>query len=274
MIPPMLLRQRYVCDYEAGPRPVPPPSTAYRIAKPVLMPLSVLACVVTDEPLIALTYDDGPDPQTTPAVLDALGEHGLPATFFVLAEQAIAHPQVVRRIVEAGHELALHGWDHRRLSMLPLREALASVRRAREAVEQISGRPLTWFRPPYGAQTVPLALGVRAMGLDIVLWSAWARDWHDEPTAVLADRALAAAHPGGILLLHDAPAGIAAGPDGVRTLPTFSRAGLTSRLIEGLRSTGYRFETVSGLVEAATPGRTPWWESRRQARERGSTGWG
>lgn len=266
----VLVRQRYACAYEEGPRALPPTPLPLRLARPVLAPATVLACAVTDEPVLALTYDDGPDPETTLPVLDALARRGVRATFFVLAEQALAHPDVLRRIVADGHELGLHGWDHTRLTAMPLVRALRSIRRARAVVEDIGGVPVRLFRPAYGAQSLAQGVATRALGLDVVLWSAWARDWSDEPTDVLTRRAIDAAHPGGIMLLHDASTGVgggAAGPGAAepatpKARPTFDRGALTGALVDELRSRGYRFPTVSGLRRLAPQGRMVWAEKR------------
>ena len=193
----VLVRQRYACAYEEGPRAVPPTPPALRLARPVLAPATVRACAITPEPVLALTYDDGPDPATTNPVLDALAQRRVRATFFVLAEQVLAHPGVLRRIVADGHEVALHGFDHTRLTTLPFAQAIGSIRRSRDIVEEVAQRRVRLFRPAYGAQTPQLAVATRALGLDVVLWSAWARDWTDEPTQVLLHRAIGAAHPGG-----------------------------------------------------------------------------
>lgn len=268
----VLIRRRYVCAYEQGPRELPATPAPLRLAAPVLLPATVRACAATTEPVLALTYDDGPDPATTGPVLDALAARGVRATFFVLAEQVLRHPQVLRRIVADGHEVGLHGWDHTRLTRLPFAPAMRAIAQARSAVQHVAQQPVRLFRPAYGAQTTAMALATRALGLDVVLWSAWARDWSDEPTQVLLDRAIGAAHPGGIMLLHDASAGVGRqgmdgesgdGPGaGPRARPTFERGALTAGLVDELTSRGYRFATVTGLGQAAPAGRVLWAERR------------
>ena len=262
----LLIRQRYACAYEQGPRPLPPTPAVLRWGSPILAPATVLACAVTEEPVLALTYDDGPDPATTGPVLDALAGRGVKATFFVLAQQARTHPEVLARIVDDGHELGLHGWDHRRLTTMPFTMAMTSIRRARRVVEDLAGVRVPLFRPPYGAQTRAMAVATRMLGLDVVLWSAWARDWTDEPTDVLLERAVGAAHPGGIMLLHDAAAGVGGGMGAPGSpAPVFDRGRLTAGLLARLSESGYRFETVGGLRRSAPAGRMLWAEKQRTA---------
>ena len=109
----------------------PEPDRVLRWGRPALLPLSSVACVATEQRVVALTYDDGPDPENTPAVLDALAAFGATATFFVLADRAEKHPELLRRIVAEGHDVGLHGEDHTRLSTLSAREALTRIRRGR-----------------------------------------------------------------------------------------------------------------------------------------------
>lgn len=268
----VLIRRRYACAYEEGPRDLPPTPAPLRLAAPLLAPATALACAVTTEPVLALTYDDGPDPATTVPVLDALAERDVRATFFVLAEQAQRHPQVLRRIIADGHEVGVHGWDHTRLTRLPFPQAMRAIARAQAIVEDVGQVRVRLFRPAYGAQTRAMALAVRALGLEVVLWSAWARDWTDEPTDVLLQRAIGAAHPGGIMLLHDASAGVGAegamgesgyGPGaGPRIPPIFDRGALTAGLVDELTTRGYRFATITGLRRAAPTGRMLWAERR------------
>lgn len=156
------------------------------------------------EPHIALTFDDGPDPTSTPAFLDLLGEHGRTATFFVLGAQAVAHPWLVRRISQEGHELAIHGWTHRCTLAVPPTRLTRELRDARCAVADIVGAPPTWYRPPYGVLSTEALLACRALGLTPVLWSAWGREWERTATpATVTATVLRTLRPGGTVLLHD-----------------------------------------------------------------------
>lgn len=153
---------------------------------------------------VALTFDDGPDPRSTPAFLDALDELGVRATFFVLGEQVRAHRRLSRDIVRRGHELAVHGWTHNRPWWpSPVREARL-LARAAHVVAEVSGAAPAWYRPPYGILTGDRLWAARRTGLRPVLWTAWGRDWTAHATAgsVLAT-VLKDLRGGGTVLLHD-----------------------------------------------------------------------
>ncbi|MFC9931431.1 polysaccharide deacetylase family protein [Streptomyces sp. NPDC127190] len=153
---------------------------------------------------VALTFDDGPDPASTPYFLDALDRLGTRATFFVLGEQAVRHPELLRDTARRGHEIAVHGWSHDRPWRPAVAREAADVARATRAVGDITGRRPAWYRPPYGILTTGRLLAARRAGLRPVLWSAWGKDWRADATPDSV-RALAAAQlrGGGTLLLHD-----------------------------------------------------------------------
>jgi len=240
---PLLVRRSALGGFEdPAPRPTP---AAVRGGR-ALLTLSSVMLARTADPVISLTYDDGPDPVATPALLDVLAEHGARATFFVLTDRAQAHPAIVRRALAEGHEIGLHGIDHTRLTRLPAREALRRVRQGRQRLEAITGAPVRWFRPTYGALGVAALAGVRALGLDTVIWSAWARDWEEAPAQVVADRVVTALHPGAIVLLHDTTddeEARAAGP-----LPTFARADVARRVLAGMAAGGLVSVPVGDLL--------------------------
>lgn len=153
---------------------------------------------------VALTFDDGPDPRSTPAFLAALDELSVRATFFVMGEQVLRHRRLSHAIVRRGHELAVHGWTHNRPWWpAPAREA-RQLARAAHAVAEVSGAPPTWYRPPYGILTGDRLLAARRTGLRPVLWTAWGRDWNARATAEsVATTVLADLRGGGTVVLHD-----------------------------------------------------------------------
>jgi peptidoglycan/xylan/chitin deacetylase (PgdA/CDA1 family) len=153
---------------------------------------------------VAVTFDDGPHPVGTVAVLDALDALGWRSTFFVLGAQARAYPDIVREAVRRGHEIAVHGDEHRYLIARTPRQAVDDLTRARDTVGDIVGAAPRWWRPPYGVLSGPALLAAGRLGLRPVLWSSWGRDWRAEatPGSVVADLA-APGLDGGVLLLHD-----------------------------------------------------------------------
>jgi peptidoglycan/xylan/chitin deacetylase (PgdA/CDA1 family) len=243
----LLVRQSAIGDFaDPAPRPELRPDPILDRARWGLLPMSSVMRANTSEPVVALTYDDGPDPAQTVDLLDVLAERGVPATFFVLSDRAEAHPEIVDRMLREGHEVELHGIDHARLTDLPGREAVRRIRTGKRRLEAITGRQVRYYRPTYGAVGLTAFAGARALGMDIVIWSAWAQDWFDAPAAEVAGRAVTALHPGAILLLHDTtdePMSTKAGP-----LPTFSRAEVAARLLDGAEAAGYRFLTVADLL--------------------------
>jgi peptidoglycan-N-acetylglucosamine deacetylase len=154
---------------------------------------------------VGLTFDDGPHPRGTPAVLEALARHDATATFFVVGEQVRRHPGVLEEVVAAGHRLAVHGDRHvSQLRRTPGALA-ADLDRCAAHVAALQPGPITHWRAPYGVfSAAGLALGARH-GWTPLLWSRWGRDWQRSATAAsIAARAGDAAVAGDVLLLHDA----------------------------------------------------------------------
>jgi peptidoglycan/xylan/chitin deacetylase (PgdA/CDA1 family) len=153
---------------------------------------------------VALTFDDGPDPLSTPHFLDLLGRHGVRATFFVLGRHALGKKSLLRRMVAEGHELAVHGWTHRCVAVAGTTTLRAQVLLARDVVEELAGTRVRWYRPPYGVLTPRAGRVAASLGLEPVLWSAWGRDWERRATPERVLRTLRRdLAPGGTVLLHD-----------------------------------------------------------------------
>lgn len=153
---------------------------------------------------VALTFDDGPHPDGTPAVLEALDRLGWRATFFLLGERVRDMPGLTAQIAAAGHEVAVHGDEHRYLLTRTPRAAATDLTRAVGSIQAAVGCPPRWYRPPYGVLTTGGMLAAHRLGLRTVLWSAWGRDWQTDatPGSVVAEltRGVLA---GGTVLLHD-----------------------------------------------------------------------
>ena len=156
---------------------------------------------------VALTFDDGPHPEGTPAVLAELAREGATATFFLVGEQVARDPALAREIAAAGHEIALHGYRHTLLLRRRVRELAADLERAHAAIAEATGVEPVLYRPPYGVFSSGALAHVRERGWRPLLWSRWGRDWERRATpASIARRATDGLRPGDVVLLHDSDA--------------------------------------------------------------------
>ena len=174
--------------------------------------------VATSRPVFHLTFDDGPHPEVTLPVLDALAESNVNATFFLLADPAKRYPEIVQETIARGHEIGLHGRTHLRLSTAPWSAITDEISKAHEELEQVAGRPVKFFRPPYGAHGLRSLAVTRSRGMKTVLWSVDTDDWkgldRENPLQGTTDRMAA----GGISLQHDTPAGDSVADDQAKGL--------------------------------------------------------
>ena len=154
---------------------------------------------------VAMTFDDGPHPEGTPAVLEILEEAGVKATFFLVGEQVERRPALAAEIAVRGHLVALHAYRHRPQPALPARVVRDDVARGAAVIEDATGASLGWHRPPYGLYSAAGLETVRQRGLKPLLWSRWGRDWRRLTTPErIAARAGANLRDGDVILLHDA----------------------------------------------------------------------
>jgi peptidoglycan/xylan/chitin deacetylase (PgdA/CDA1 family) len=205
-----------------------------------------------------VTYDDGPKPGDTDAILRELDERRATATFFVLLTRVRRSPGHIVEMLAAGHEVALHGADHRRLTTGVDPDKLhAHVKDARAELEDLAGVPMRWFRPPYGAQSPVTWQAVRSAGLTPVLWSIDCKDWQtqslDEYLAPVRQPAL----QGGIVLMHD---GFADKTDGVDdgSPPNVDKAQLTRAVLDEAEQRGLSVQSVGDALETAEPAWQIW----------------
>lgn len=152
---------------------------------------------------VALTFDDGPDPVTTPALLALLAEHGATATFFVVGEQVERHPELVCGILEQGHRIGNHSHRHRIWDAFTTGRLRRDLGRCQAAVERACGQAPRQFRPPYGVRTHATAAAAAAHGLEVVGWSAGGFDTTRRSVEELTRAIAARLGPGTIVLLHD-----------------------------------------------------------------------
>lgn len=167
---------------------------------------------VGDHSHVALTFDDGPSPGSTPAFLDALDGLGWRATFFMLGEMAAKAPELVLEVAQRGHEVAVHGFKHENHLGKDVRWATRDVLMARDLLSELLGTPPRWFRPPYGALAGSSLVAARRAGLKPVLWTTWGRDWEKTATAeTVVQHVKASMVSGPTVLLHDSDCSSAEG---------------------------------------------------------------
>jgi peptidoglycan/xylan/chitin deacetylase (PgdA/CDA1 family) len=181
---------------------------------------------------VALTFDDGPDPEATPAALDVLDRRGVRATFFVVGEKAAAHPDLVQRAARAGHVIGNHSWHHHWWTNFKFGRALVEeIGRTNDRIEQITGRRPIWFRPPMGLTNPHLGRAVQRAGVRAVGWDVRTLDTRLDPDRVVA-RIRRGARSGSIILAHD------------RSRSAEDMAALVDRMIDALEAKGL---TPTGL---------------------------
>ena len=198
-------------------------------------------------PMVALTFDDGPDPTYTPLILDTLAAAGVQATFFMVGRQVDAFPEVARAVAKAGHDIGNHTYGHRHLSTLAPRGAAEEVERGAAAVAEATGIPPRYFRPPWGMFNWTAYVRAGQLGEDRILWSVRPEGWLRGVSAgEMAARVIRRAHPGAIVDLHDR--------GGHPTTPRATWAALAG-MIAGLRARGYSVVPLRTLLGegAVTP---------------------
>lgn len=185
-------------------------------------------------PCLALTFDDGPHPGATDRLLKALDERRVPATFFVVGKQAARHPDLLLAMDRRGHEIANHTYGHPNLTVLPKAEVARELHETRRLIGRLLHKDTWLFRPPGGRYDEATLEAAYGSGYRMVLWTVFPRD-HEAPSPeVIYERVMASARDGGVVLLHSGVEST------VRALP---------RIIDDLRARGYRFLTVSQMLQ-------------------------
>lgn len=229
---------------------------AKHLVEPILSPIGTIERVRSATPAVALTFDDGPDDLVTPRVLDKLSEYGATATFFVLTDRARDRPALIERMIAEGHEVALHCDRHDRLTTLPLGEVRSRLGAAKRELEQLTGRKVGHFRPPFGAQSLSTLTVARLLGFEIVGWGPYAEDWIEQSPQSACDKALHKVASGDIILLHDGmemPAG--------ESPPDFDRIAMVDLILSGLAERDIQPMSVQKLVSLGPAIKTPWFRA-------------
>ena len=152
---------------------------------------------------LALTFDDGPSPGVTERVLAELSKRNLHATFFLIGSKVDAYPDLARRLVDEGHDVANHSYTHPRLAGMSDAAVEQQLARTQEAIARATGVTPVWFRPPYGAFRREQGTIASKMGLGVAYWSVDPKDWSQPGSSAITQRVLSASQPGSIILLHD-----------------------------------------------------------------------
>lgn len=203
---------------------------------------TVATLPVQQEKIVALTFDDGPNPPYTEKILAVLAEEQVHATFFVLGEHARRYPEWVRREIEAGHEVGTHSDLHKDVIRMDRGELAADLAQAVSAIETATGRRPQYFRPPHGFRDPLVLAEAQRQGLTVVNWTVMSRDWTNPGVDVLVERMQKAVEPGSIILLHDG--------DGLKQLSPRDQTAEAARIIiRRLKAEGYRFVTLSEALE-------------------------
>ncbi|MFC6162133.1 polysaccharide deacetylase family protein [Kribbella jiaozuonensis] len=202
-----------------------PPAAAPAAAAPTKTPLPTK--------YVVLTFDDGPDIEYTPKVLDILAKYDAKATFFEVGQNVQKHPELTKRIHAAGHSVENHTWNHadlRKLSATAFRQQVMSTDQAIRA--QIGSTP-GCLRPPYGGVSATVRQRATALGKDLVVWTVDSRDWTKPGTAAIVQRVVKNVHSGSVILMHD---GGGNRSQTVAALPT---------ILKTLKAQGYGFRTLT-----------------------------
>ena len=192
-----------------------------------------------------MTFDDGPSEKLTPELLDLLAQHHIHATFFVIGENVVRHPEILQRALREGHEIGSHSWSHPAFAKMADTKVRAELQKTDDAIKEAIGQRPTLLRPPYGSITARQKQWINEeFGYRIILWDVDPLDWKRPGPDVVASRILKQTRPGSIILSHDIH------PGTIKAMPeTFTQ----------LEAKGFKFVTVSELLklQTAIPPPTP-----------------
>lgn len=205
----------------------------------------------SNERVVALTYDDGPNPPYTGRILDVLESERVHATFFLVGRAAQAYPTIVQREVRDGDAVGNHTWDHRHLIVMPRSQVRASLQRTDAVIFAAARVHTNLMRPPFGARDWIVMQVAHRLGYSVVMWSVpLARDWEYPPAQVIAQRILPHVNDGAIIVLHDGNRGqlCAAKHLAPRVCDRSSDIEATRLIVDDLKAQGYRFVTIPQLI--------------------------
>ncbi|MGD0335914.1 MAG: polysaccharide deacetylase family protein [Candidatus Omnitrophota bacterium] len=201
--------------------------------------------VKSKDKLVALTFDDGPSPEWTPQILEALKAAGIKATFFMLGKHVREYPEIARMVVSEGHEIGNHSYSHHVLIYYKTDELEKEIKDTEQIIGKVTGVTTKYFRPPKAWLTEAEKKKIKEMGYKIVLWSLNSKDWVNFDDKYIVRYLARRINPGDIILFHDS-GGVFSTEGGSRHETVKS----VPLLAEKLRKMGYRFVTISQLISA------------------------
>lgn len=197
---------------------------------------TVYRCGGGEKKQIALTFDDGPHPDHTPIILSILEEYNIPATFFVIGENAHQHPELVKKESDMGYEIGNHTYSHPKIKETGFEKLLSEANSAHQEILKITGRSPTIFRPPGGVCDQSVGMVADQNQYSVILWTVDTEDWQNPPVQDIVNRVISGLRPGAIILFHDYIWGDSPTPEALRILIPF------------ILDKGYEFVTVSDLL--------------------------
>ncbi|WP_127088164.1 polysaccharide deacetylase family protein [Aquabacter cavernae] len=237
--PPSATSAAVPLEGDSAPPGMPAPEMAAGSGNTARGPRAYNA-VQTDSPYVAITFDDGPNPETTPKLLKMLADRNIKATFFVLGSRAVASPEILRAMVAAGHEVANHSWNHPQLTKLTVAAVDKQIEDTNAAIFEATGVKSAYLRPPYGSMNGTLQQHIiDKYQMSFIYWSVDPLDWKNRDPNAIYDQIMRQVHPGSIILAHDIH------PTTVAAMP---------RVLDALLAKGYKFMTVSELIAQDKPG--------------------
>ncbi len=215
------------------PGQAPPPPTPTPTPSPTPIPPTPTPSPAPGAGTIYVTFDDGPHPTWTPAILNTLAAHGARATFFVVGQQAVHYPRLLQSAVSAGHTIGNHSYTHRDLTQLSAGAVSHEIEQTQSAIANATGRTSTCFRPPYGRTNAVVANEVGARGMSMVMWGIDSGDWTQPAAQTMADHVVRNARNGSVVLMHDG------GGNRAQTVAALDI------ILTQLRSQGYTFAALN-----------------------------
>jgi len=184
---------------------------------------------------VALTFDDGPHPVYTPMILDILKENNIKATFFIIGENAEKHPELIKRIIDEGHEIGNHTYSHPHLKNIGEKQLTEELKKTEKVLKEKFNYTPSLFRPPEGYCCNAVTNSAKKMRYSLTLWDVDTNDWAHNPSDNIVKNVMTSAKDGSIILCHDFVTKPSPTPDAIRSF------------IPKLKAKGYSFLTVSEL---------------------------